>query len=115
MRRQATPAWCARTVSAAWSWRWFRRFEPGGAMPVWRSNLKRPTLIVDGARDGAGGDIVRVVHAVRRDLVKELTVLVTSIAPASVVTRRTSGSSNIIVISVSHFVTVRVLRHSNSN
>ena len=31
MRRQATPAWCARTVSAAWSWRWFRRFEPGGA------------------------------------------------------------------------------------
>ena len=34
MRRQATPAWCARTVSAAWSWRWFRRFEPGGAYVV---------------------------------------------------------------------------------
>ena len=30
MRRQATPAWCARTVSAAWSWRWLCRPEPRG-------------------------------------------------------------------------------------
>ena len=46
------------------------------------------------------------------DLVKELTVLVTSIAPASVVTRRTSESNNIMM---SHCHKIRVLRQSNSN